>query len=276
MLQTVKDKLKRFEILIGFGNRVQLVFNRILFPRCSALLYQLDELEVLVDHNAGDQDGVRSCLCPGLYDPILQMLAGVSGSVNVLDLGANGGGFLLALKYHGFSIGRAVAVELNPHTWSRLVFNTYRNIPNAPMRLVLLNGAAGAVDGELEVYLGRGSVSDTVAGNRDGEGNKYILPTYSLGTLLRYFKQDDLIDICKIDIEGAEFELLRTIDHDSLAKIQSIIIEIHEVEGKDCSSIFESIKNAGFRLVELNEKLIEPNVYLFCREELDFQKIKSR
>ena len=47
----------------------------------------------------------------------------------------------------------------------------------------------------------------------------------------KYFP-DETIDICKIDVEGAEFEVFLQPDHKSLVRCRYIIMEIHEHDGR--------------------------------------------
>ncbi len=57
------------------------------------------------------------------------------------------------------------------------------------------------------------------------------------------------IDLLKIDIEGAEWELFEECPPDVLAQVRAIAIEIHPKEGRTTSDLFERIAAAGFRQV---------------------------
>ena len=48
---------------------------------------------------------------------------------NVLDLGANNGGFPLLLHTSGIELKKVVSVEFNPRTFARLNFNLTRIFP---------------------------------------------------------------------------------------------------------------------------------------------------
>lgn len=263
-MNKLSQKFHGLKILFKFDNTAQLLLNRLFFPCGGPNIYHLDGLEILVDHSAGDQDGTRSCLIPGLYDPCFEVLDNLPQSLSVLDLGANGGGFLLALKHSGREIRRAVAVELNPHTYSRLALNIQRNIPNNHDHVFAINGAAGGTDGELRVNLGRGSVGDSVNGSSTG-GEEYHLPCFSFLTLAGHFPENEDIDICKIDIEGAEYSLLENAPIALLRRCKYIIIEIHEISKKSPENLIFLIMSAGFRKVETLRPLLETTVFLFCR-----------
>lgn len=265
-MNKLSQKIHGLKILFKFDNTAQLLINRLLFPNNGPTMYLLNGLEVLVDHSAGDQDGTRSCLVPGLYDPCFEALTDLPKSLSVLDLGGNGGGFLLALKHTGREIRRAVVVELNPHTHSRLTLNLLRNIPSCHERITILNGAAGGTVGSLTVTLGRGSVGDSITGpSQDGE--EFTIPCHSFQTLAGYFPAEEEIDICKIDIEGAEYSLLQNTPPELLRRCRHIIIEIHEIPGESVTALLEFIAAAGFARVHPPRPLLENTVYLFSRRQ---------
>lgn len=264
-MSKLAKKFHGLKILFKFDNKVQLLINRLLFPSGGPTIYRLDGLEVVVDHSAGDHNGTRECLVPGLYDPCLEAIAPtLPANLTVLDLGANGGGFLLALKRLGWSIRRAVTVELNPHTHSRLALNILRNIPNSHECVRMLNGAAGANDGKLSVTLGRGSVGDSIY-RPDEMGHNYELPCYSLQTLCEYFPESEEIDLCKIDIEGAEYDLINNADPKNFRRIRNIIIEIHDEAGDKSDDLANRIVAFGFERVIPSRPLLESTVFLFRR-----------
>jgi FkbM family methyltransferase len=257
------EKIKRSLFLFKFDNWFQLLVNRLLWPGNGPLVYKLGRMEVFIDHSSGDQDGTRSCLVPALYAPCIKALAGLPSSLNVLDLGANGGGFLLYLSHLGYGIRKAVAVELNPHTWSRMNLNIFRNFPESIDRMILLNGAAGNRNGVIKVSLGRGSVGDSI-NNNETDGYQYQIKQFSLASLIDRFEGAE-IDLCKIDIEGAEYELLENIGSENLRTCRNIIIEIHEVPDESAGRLKELIFSHGFAEVAPQGKMIENNVYVFSR-----------
>lgn len=265
-LATIRERVQRLLVLFYFDNWFQLLVTRLLWPGSGPNIYRKNGLEILIDHSTGDQDGTRSCIVPGLYNPCFDALASLPKQLRVLDLGANGGGFVLALQHQGYQIVEGLLVELNPHTWSRLVLNVYRNIPEAKERLTILNGAASAFDGEVCVSLGRGSVADSIA-EASGQGN-YRLPTWSLATLMNKFKTGETIDLCKIDIEGAEYLLFQGVSRELLRRIRWIIMEIHQVSGASSEELKSYLaKEAGFIQIQPPSRMIEQNVYLFQRDD---------
>lgn len=259
------NMLKSILGALRFSNGLQVLANRLLWNRTGPTIYRHNSLTFLVDHDRGDQDGPRSCVFPGLYDPFLMTIRKESSknALVFLDLGANAGGFILALLKNGFEIERGTAVELNPITWSRLVYNAYANVPDASSRLKLLNGAAGCEDGTLNVRLGNGSVADSITG--DKAGTRYTLPSFGIAALLNNFNPTN-VDLLKIDIEGAEYSFLSILPN-VLNNVRWIIIEVHEVADHDAAEIHEWLEAAGFVSLEPSSKPVESNVFLYRNEE---------
>ena len=158
MIRRLRSLLYGFRTLFRFDNWFQLSVNRSLFPNRGLTVYALDGMEVLVDHSCGEQSSTRTCLVDGLYDPYFRAIGKQSG-LTVLDLGANGGGFPLALQRFGNAIDKVVCVELNPRTHGRLVHNLSRNFSG---QFETVRGAVDGAPGKFEVELGSGSVSDSI------------------------------------------------------------------------------------------------------------------
>jgi len=241
---------------LRFGNSIQILVNRTLFPSRGVVSYKHGELDFLVDHDAGDQDGPRACVEPGLYDPFLAA-TDLAGEIRVLDLGAQAGGFLLALRKAGLGIAKGVCVELH-HTWSRLVYNAYRNVPGAHERLELLNGAVAPDEGELRVRLGRGGVGNSVAG--EAGGAEYRLPKFPLEALVGRFESGE-IDLLKIDVEGMEHEFA-SLPPELLRGVRWLIVEIHGEDPPD-SPLRRWIARGGLKPEDPASSPIESNVFLF-------------
>jgi FkbM family methyltransferase len=255
-LQTAKN-------LFRFDNPLQLLLNRALFGSTGPTIYRHGKLQFLVDHNAGDQDGPRSCVVPGLYDPFFEVIEWI-GPVTFLDLGANAGGFVLGLLKDGREIGKGVVVELNPLTWSRLVYNVYANVPGAFSSIEIINGAVAATDGYLNIRLGAGSVGDSVFGSENG--TDYYLECHPLPALVARFC-GARIDLLKIDIEGSEYDLL-TVARDCLESVRYLLIEIHSIEGRNVSEVHSWLAACGFAPVQPSRQPIESNVFLFRNDSI--------
>jgi FkbM family methyltransferase len=261
----LRYRIRIFRDLLKFDNPLQILLNRGLFGRTALTVYRYRGITALVDHSCGDQDGVKACLVPGLYDPFLEgIIPTLSGKpATILDLGANTGGFALALLVHGCEIERGVAVELNPLTCTRLAVNLAQNGLHGKVHV--LNGAACGRSGDLQVCLSGGSVSDSIVLSAEG-GKKITVPGYTIDEITTtYFKEPSEIDICKIDIEGAEYDLLASPHCASLSRCRWILIEIHQIDGHKPAAVVAALEGMGFTAVPPLRPAVENNVYLFRR-----------
>jgi len=167
--------------------------------------------------------------------------------ITVLDLGANGGGFGLMLLQEGFAIERVVAVEMNPATFQRLQFNLARNCHG---HVQCINAAVSGIRREYRLPLGRGSTSDNIY---SGSETNAVATATVQGIPIDKIISENLegcatIDVCKIDIEGAEYEVLT--EHCSLLarKIRCLIIELHDRPGHRRQDLLDALISAGFVL----------------------------
>jgi FkbM family methyltransferase len=254
--------LKTLKNIFQFKNPLQILCNRLFFGSTGPSIYRYKTLQFIVDHDSGDQDGPRSCVVPGLYDPFFDVIE-ADGPLNIIDMGANAGGFVLALLKNGQTVGRGVSVELNPVTWSRLIYNVYANVPDAYGKMSVLNGAVAPDEGFLEIRLGGGGVGDSVKGSVDG--TLYHLPCYTPESLVAGFNSQE-IDIIKIDIEGSEYDLLNT-PANVLRTSRYILIEIHAIPGRSESEVRNWIENADFQELAPSRRPEEDNVFLFKRRD---------
>ena len=256
-------KLRKLLELFRFENTLQLILNRTLFAKTPLTVYRYKGITALVDHSLGDQDGVKSCLVPGLYDPFLEIILPKlpQKPLTILDLGANTGGFPLALLAHGSQIKAGIAVELNPLTCTRLSLNLAQNRLHNIVHV--LNGAACGHSGTLEVSLSAGSVSDSIVFGT-AHGKKITLPAFTVDEIVTtHLPPETPIDICKIDIEGAEYDLFASPHSSSLRRCQWIIIEIHQVEGHPESAITDALTTLGFTPIPPLRPAVESNVFMF-------------
>jgi methyltransferase, FkbM family len=245
---------------LRFSNRFSLIFHRLLFPAERLLVYRLDTLEFLVDHDAGDPAGTRDVLLSPMYRvPIARAGLFRDTALNVLDLGANGGGFLLLLRAEGYTLGRAVAVELNGHTAARLRFNLERNMPGVTNVLVAaVNGDGRSVD----VALSTGGTGDSIY-RPSKNGLRRTVSGITLDSLAAHFG-NETIDIIKMDVEGAETEVLLGQHCHALARTRALIVEIHNPA--DVEPIARRLGQCGLKMVP--ERVVRgDDVYLFKRAD---------
>jgi FkbM family methyltransferase len=239
----IRQKLQGLKALLQFDNWPMLVLARLFDRRTGLVTYRKGDLEVLVDHHGGDENGTRNCLVSDMYRKHLRGITAKDG-VRVLDLGANGGGFPLLLLLSGFDVVQAVCVEMNPPTALRLLVNLNTNLGG---RAIGVNAAVCGENAEPEILLerSRGSTGLSIYANRGRATEPHIaVPTITIGALCERYFPNASIDICKIDIEGAEYDGLAATPDAVLAKLENLIIEFHDPERTP--SLLSRLHNAGF------------------------------
>jgi FkbM family methyltransferase len=126
-------------------------------------------------------------------------------------------------------------------------------------RFGYLCAAVGATPGRMQFFESRrdvsGSIFSTHRNIAAGDVDTYEVPVVTLDDLLR--QVGGHIDVLKLDVEGAEFEVLQKASPDALARINQILVEFHdgtipEFSRRDRDSAIRPLVAAGFKAVEYN------------------------
>jgi FkbM family methyltransferase len=247
---SIKNNLKGLQAVLVFDNWPMLVLGRLFDRRAGFVVYRKRGIEILIDHNGGDCNGTRDCIVSDMYRKYLPSFF-LNGPVAVLDLGANGGGFPLMLRIAGVVLARAVCVEMNPLTYQRLAVNLATNLGSSA---IAINAAVCAMPEDSEILLApsRGGAGESIYTRQaEPKGPHVSVGTTTLPLLCdRYFK-DEFVDILKIDIEGAEYEVLYSCPDNVLVKIKYLLIEFHVPSRTP--AVIERIKALGFQEVASEE-----------------------
>jgi FkbM family methyltransferase len=134
----------------------------------------------------------------------------VAGST-VIDVGANVGSFTLR---HGLAGANVFAIEPNPDTYGRLRWNLNANGVAANTRCCALGARASR-----GMFAGHGTRTRVDVGDGDVEIETLDDAAAQLGT----------IDLLKIDVEGAEVEVLLGAER-TLDRVRRVVLEWHEEE----------------------------------------------
>ena len=248
-----------------FENRLPLIITRTLFPRETLHVYRYKGFELLTDLKGGDANGAREVLTSPMYRRFLPQMD-LPQPVNVLDIGANNGGFPLLLASSGFTLRKVVSVELNPNTFLRLRFNLERNLK---CDVEPLNAAVSGESGKLKLSLGAGSSGDNIFnGDVNSGGTSFEIDGVTFDQLYERHFAGEVVDICKIDIEGAEFEVFGKPFHRNVRHCRYLIIEIHDGEGREPDTIVSVLSGLGFRHVSQPSDA-DAAVHFFVNEQLD-------
>jgi FkbM family methyltransferase len=156
----------------------------------------------------------------------------------VVDAGAHVGTFAATAAAHATQV---VAVEPNPDNLSLLRANLARNgIDNVE----IVEGALWPGEGEVELAMAGPTSAGSIVG--DGDGTTLTVPTVDLDALVR---RVGAVDLLKVDIEGAEFEVLRAVSPATLAQIDTIVGELHLwADPSGGEDLRHQLEGAGFEV----------------------------
>lgn len=247
----------------AFDNRLWLFVTKTFFRGETLHVYRYKGLDVLIDHAGGDANAAREVLASPMYSRFFERMQ-LDGPLNVLDLGASNGGFSLLLSASGYKFSRLLSVELNPQTYTRLHFNLMRNLSGD---IIPLNAAVCSESRKLIVTVGSGGVSDSIYEASEGTAiRQYEIDGFSFNDLFEEYFANEVIDICKIDVEGAEFEVFEGTAFDRLANCRYLIMEIHERNGRRAEEIIPAVEKLGFSR-QPNDAGADQSVHFFVRSD---------
>ncbi|MEZ5425528.1 MAG: FkbM family methyltransferase [Pyrinomonadaceae bacterium] len=241
----IGNKIKGIGEIWQFDNHWQLFFNRLFFSGEKINVYRLKNLEFICDHSAGDVNGAREVLTTDMYRGFLAKME-LTGPLKILDLGSNNGGFPLLLASENKKIEKLVCVEFNPETFSRLRFNIERNLD---CEFTPLNVGVCGDNREIRFDLQNGSgTSVNIYGQKGLESENGVrVPGETFDQIYERNFKGETVDICKMDIEGAEFEVFGSGKCLSLTNCRYLLIEIHHEKGTPRDLVLESLSELGFR-----------------------------
>lgn len=208
----------------------------------------------------GGLDMLRGRFEPFIYEAINECAN--LNSMTVWDVGAHFGYHVLAFASLIGSFGQVVAFEPNTYNAERLQLNLDNN-PDLAERIILVNYALSNADGEApfifceEVDNGRSSGSHLAGTRAPGDQSVYesfrhAIVSTARGDTLVQAGRVPAPSIVKIDVEGAEVQVLEGIV-DILCTLKPVLlIEVHSI-----ISMFYAQKlltQSGYELRILNEQ----------------------
>ncbi len=254
---SLATRLRGVRQILAFDNRIHLLLQRLLFRGDTLAVYKTGGLEFVVDHAAGDPSGAPEVLTHPMYIDYLAHLT-PPHPVTVLDIGANNGGFPLLLARHGVRVARLVAVELNPRTCTRLRFNLEHNLRG---EIVVVNAGLCGKARTLDLRLGEGGVSDNLyAPSANATAALTSVPGLTFDQIVERTFGEAMVDICKIDVEHAEYEVFDNEGHQRLRRCRVVVMEIHDRPGRSHDEVVRAIVRLGFTQVP---QLSDRRIYVF-------------
>lgn len=185
---------------------------------------------------------IEECLFqnPDLHEPeVSRFLSKTYGDLFV-DVGANLGRYTIMLSSN---YKRVIAVEPEPNNMKHLM----RNLLQAGISNVkLLQIAISDIEGYVKLYLARHSGGHTI---REGYYDNYVKVKSS--TLDNVLRDESKVDLVKVDVEGAEWNVLKGAEK-SMHKIRRWMIELHDLNRK--SELEHLLKSKGYEVKWLSNK----------------------
>ena len=193
----------------------------------------------------------------GMYEPDKSHVISTlfKPGMTFIDIGANKGDFsLIAAKIVG-NEGKVLSFEPEPDNcrWIRksIEMNNYTNIQ-------LFDLALGSSNGEATLYIGEKSGWHSLVPNQAGRGMGEIeVTTRTLDSLLDEINNPD-IDLIKIDVEGAEMEVLNGARETlSSNKDLTLLIDLHPHLGVNPIAVCNLLEENGFKIYNMDASFKE-------------------
>jgi FkbM family methyltransferase len=158
----------------------------------------------------------------------------------VVDIGAHVGAFVCWAASRA-TTARIVAFEPEPRNFNDLKANVLRN--DLKGRVELVNAAAASVDGEMALHVqGDDRQLSSVVANA---GVAVPVRCINLDEYIRT-SLDGPIDLLKMDVEGAEWDILPSLGDDTWARISRVVVEVHVFGGHRLQEMKDLFQSRGY------------------------------
>ena len=167
----------------------------------------------------------------------------------IVDIGSHKGYFALYASRNVAEGSKIYAIEPEAENFRVLTNNLKMNsIDN----VTPCNSAIAGSTGQRELYI-TNSVNHTLFKNDQKGDIKKVVNTLSFFDFCKN-NNIDSIDFLKVDCEGAEYEIIESINSELVKKIKTIAIEFHDLQdGKNSSStIIDFLRQNGFTIIKYN------------------------
>jgi FkbM family methyltransferase len=160
----------------------------------------------------------------------------------VIDIGANVGLFTELALVSGAN--RVISVEINDKA-----IETFNKIHGDNKSVKLITTGISKEVGEIEIYIDPNNslVSSVLHNHTTGLSNKNLIKVIGLNDLIESESLSE-IDIIKIDVEGAEYDIFSGVSIENLKRSKFILMEFHDNFGGILRDvILNKLDEAGFK-----------------------------
>jgi len=204
-------------------------------------------LNIVCRSGTRDWDVIHELLFAAGYESAFRYLRGLEGSPTVLDLGGNIGLFsLLTALNHPQS--KVYAYEPGPPNYRLFEMNCLAN-PNFSDRIHLRKEAVGGETRTAEWFFDEQNPGGSGLSNKEGKSFRVQINSWT-DVVMKL--PGSRVALAKIDIEGAEFELLAKTSAQIWERISAISLELHDdPEGRIAGPEFlKQLVGFGFKVEE--------------------------
>jgi FkbM family methyltransferase len=159
---------------------------------------------------------------------------------HVLDVGSHVGAFTIWVAARA-PRARITAFEPEPRNFGDLRLNVERN--DLADRVSLVNAAVGAEAGTRTLRVRRRRDTSSLA--PPGASGSTEVDCVALEDVLTEH-ESPRIDVLKLDCEGAEWEILRSLDTQKLRRVAHILLECHAERRDQLDVMLEQLEAKGF------------------------------
>jgi FkbM family methyltransferase len=240
----VATPLKLLRLGINVRNPMAIVLDRLGRQQAPYLLRLWNGLSLELRPGRGDLDAFRDCWLSRSY---LSDGAEILPGNTVVDVGANIGCFTLFAARSVGPSGRVISVEPGAETFQRLQRHVTMNHLNNVMPM---QAAVAAEPGPIELHNCPNGLFSSMFSEIDGRSNAGTVQRVDGFTLEQVLAKNS-VDRChflKLDCEGAEHGIVRTISKETAAKIDQIGMELHQVQGTDENVLIRKLEQFGFTM----------------------------
>jgi FkbM family methyltransferase len=193
---------------------------------------------------SGERNVVTSIFIDDYF--MINKLNNLDSYKNIIDIGGHIGSFAIYISQFCKN-ARVLSFEPNPENYERLTRNIKMN--KLEGNIISLNSAISDVGGTIKLYL-----HDTTFGHSTiVVAPDYIeVPCYTLENILSQY-QIEILDLLKLNAEGAEYPILFNASKEVLQKVKSIHVQCHPLDSRrNIDSMFVFLSANGFRCKKKN------------------------
>jgi FkbM family methyltransferase len=170
----------------------------------------------------------------------------LGAGATVIDIGANIGSFTVLAGSIVGATGRVISFEPVSETFSRLQANVALN---GLQNVVACREAVDGRDGTIEIRIGAKSALST-AYDGIGPTEETVIETAPCSSMASIFDRFhlDRVQLLKIDCEGGEYGIFRSLTPDLASRIDQIAMEVHMISGESIDALARTVQSLGFSI----------------------------